>query len=411
MIASCAPAPRRVVLRFLLVMTTLTGGGCGAMSRSSSPPPEPPADVTRVYYATDREPIQSGPPYFGAERGGLKFGRADVAVMTDARPGNELVRRPVTAATPRADRWVHGLVSLDLQRLSAVRAGASTGATTRSATRTGGTAGTAGGAAPDDGGIGDQPVLIFVHGFNVTPESAMATAAQLGYDLGFTGAVVAFVWPSRAAIDRYASDEESAQWAAPHLAELIRRLKDKPERPVHLVAHSMGSRVTCAALQRLACGHAGGGGGGGGGGGAAAGGLKLGQLVLAAPDIDADIFKAQVVDEIRPIVTGITVYASTGDAALKVSQRLHQWTRAGETGDWVPAGERRFEMVDCSGLDLSRSVGSDMIGHSYYAADYVVEDMQAVLGTSSQPRRATRSPGGRYLTLPPKRVPSRWAAR
>jgi esterase/lipase superfamily enzyme len=183
---------------------------------------------------------------------------------------------------------------------------------------------------------------------------------------------------------------------------------------VQLVAHSMGSRVTCGALQRLACGHSFDGGGtraGGAGGAGGAGQLKLGHLVLAAPDIDADIFKAQVVDEIRPLVTDITVYASTGDAALKVSQRLHSWTRAGETGEWVPAGEQRFEMVDCSGLDLSKSIGSDLIGHSYYAADYVVEDMQTVLGTSSQPRRATRAANGRYLTLPPKRTASRWAGR
>jgi esterase/lipase superfamily enzyme len=246
-------------------------------------------------------------------------------------------------------------------------------------------------------------VLIFVHGYNVTPESAMATAGQLAYDVGFTGATIAFVWPSRASLDRYASDEESAQWAAPHLAELIRHLKNKPDRPVHLVAHSMGTRVACGALQRLACAR-----GAGAGAGPGAGELpKLGQLVLAAADIDADIFKAQIVDEIRPLVAAITLYASRDDAALKLSQRIHKWTRAGETGDWVPAGEQRFEMVDCSGLDLSRAVGDDLIGHSYYSAGHVTEDLQSVLGTSNAPRRATREAGARYLTLRPPRTPPR----
>ena len=393
-------ALRHILLGFLVAAAT----GCAAVSPSQEPPPPPP-DVMRVYYATDRAPVTTAPPYFGEERGGLKIGRAEVAVVTAARPAGDAVSRPATTPAPRNTRWLHDPQPLDLQRALAVdsrRAAEKTATTTTTTTTTrgvGGSANTADAAAD----IGDQPVLIFVHGFNVAPESAIATAAQLAYDVGFTGAVFAFVWPSRVSIDRYASDEESAQWAAPHLAELIRRLKDKPDRPVHVVAHSMGSRVACGALQRLAC------------GGDAVGELpKLGRLILAAPDIDADIFKAQIVDEIRPLVAGITIYASNDDAALKLSQRIHKWTRAGETGDWVPPGEQRFELVDCSGLDLSKTVGSDLIGHSYYGAAHVAEDMQSVLGTTARPRPATRPPGSRYLTLPPpppRRAAPRWAGR
>lgn len=383
-----------VMWRLPVVFLMMAIGGCAAARSSSAPPPDAPDDVMQLYFATDRTPIQANAPFFGAERGGLRVGRADVAVLVDERPGEGAVQRPPTTrpAGTGGDRWVSNLRELSQQQLLAA-----------------GSADGAGGA----GGVGDQPVLIFVHGYNVAPESAMATAAQVAYDVGFTGAAIAFVWPSRASIDSYASDEESAQWAAPHLAELIRHLTDKPGRPVHLIAHSMGTRVACAALQRLRC--------GGDAATAAAATTRttttatntprLGHVILVAADIDADIFKAQIADEIRPLVTSLTLYASRNDAALRLSQQIHRWTRAGETGEWVPPGEQRFEMVDCTGVDLSRSVGNDLIGHSYYAAGHVTEDLQSVLGTSARPRAATRPAGARYLRLPPPRPAPAWTRR
>jgi hypothetical protein len=68
-------------------------------------------------------------------------------------------------------------------------------------------------------------------------------------------------------------------------------------------------------------------------------------------------------------------------------------------------------MVDCSGIDLSKNVGNDLIGHSYYAADHVTEDMQSVLGTSTRPRPATRPAGARYLRLAPPRPRPAWTRR
>ena len=363
---------RRILWAVVLAWYAAACAGCAATKSADAPPPDAPGDVMRLFFATDREPVRATAPFLGAERGGLKVGRADVAVMVENRPGEGAVRRPPTTRPAQGkDRWVRDLREFDRQRFLGGNGDA----------------------------VGDQPVLIFVHGYNVAPESAMATAGQLAYDLGFTGAAIAFVWPSRASIDRYASDEESAQWAAPHLAELIRHLKNKPDRPVHIVAHSMGTRVACGALQRLACGSG------------AARIPKLGHVILAAADIDADIFKAQIVEEIRPLVSSLTLYASRNDAALRLSQQIHQWTRAGETADWVPAGEQRFEMVDCTGVDLSKSVGDDLIGHSYYAANHVTEDMQTVLGTSNRPRAATRPAGARYLRLPPPRALPAWTRR
>jgi esterase/lipase superfamily enzyme len=105
------------------------------------------------------------------------------------------------------------------------------------------------------------------------------------------------------------------------------------------------------------------------------------------------------------LLTDLTLYCSSGDTALKMSQQLHKWARAGETGNWVPPGETRFVTVDCSGVDFSKNVGHNLLGHSYYGSENVTLDFQSVLGTSTAPRPATRtSENARYLALPPKKT-------
>src|SRR5687767_6919144 len=125
--------------RLFVGMLLVAAAGCAATSSESSPPTNPPGDVMRLYYATDRAPVESAPPFFGEERGGLKFGRADVAVMVNDRPGGDAVRRPATTRPARPPgRWVNDLQDLGAPRLVAGRDGGD--------------------------GIGDRPVLIFVHG-------------------------------------------------------------------------------------------------------------------------------------------------------------------------------------------------------------------------------------------------------
>ena len=68
-------------------------------------------------------------------------------------------------------------------------------------------------------------------------------------------------------------------WAAPHFAAFLKQLLTsyRLER-VHVLAHSMGSRVALYALARMA------------GWKAPRGAGRLGQLVLAAPDFDTGEF-------------------------------------------------------------------------------------------------------------------------
>ena len=58
-------------------------------------------------------------------------------------------------------------------------------------------------------------VLVFVHGFNVTLEAAVARAAQVAEDMPFDGPVIAFSWHSQGQTEAYLADERSAEHQRP----------------------------------------------------------------------------------------------------------------------------------------------------------------------------------------------------
>src|SRR5690348_15125219 len=87
---------------------------------------------------------------------------------------------------------------------------------------------------------------------------------------------------------------------------------------------------------------------------------RLKEIIITAPDIDAEVFQW----DIAPILTSsgrpVTLYASSSDLALMMSKRVHGFPRAGETGNglMIAAG---IETIDATNTDTS------FLGHSYYA--------------------------------------------
>ena len=121
---------------------------------------------------------------------------------------------------------------------------------------------------------------------------------------------------------------------------------------MHLVAHSMGNRALTSALremvmeQRADC-------------------PKFNEVVLTAPDIDADIFRRDLAPAIVNAASRVTLYASSNDEALIASRKVHGYLRAGESGETmvvVPG----VDTVDVSEVDTS------FIGHSYYGSNSTV---------------------------------------
>ncbi len=162
-----------------------------------------------------------------------------------------------------------------------------------------------------------RDTFLFVHGYNQTFETASRDATQLSNGIGFRGNTALFTWPSKGGLLDYGYDRESALLARDPLADVLASLlQDEFGARLHIVAHSMGTLVTLEALRSYRDRHG------------DKGLDRLGALVLAAPDVDADVFKAAL-EKLGPWRERITVITATNDRALDISRRLAGGDRAG----------------------------------------------------------------------------------
>lgn len=193
---------------------------------------------------------------------------------------------------------------------------------------------------------GRDDVLIFLHGYNTSFEDAARRTAQLAYDLKFPGVPMFFSWPSRAEEGGYPADEATVEWSAPHFGELLRlALTGVGARKVHVIAHSMGNRALIDVLRDFDPSSL------------PPGSAELRQVILAAPDIDADRFK-----QLAPRFTGkasrTTLYVSSEDKAIILSRGFHDDARAGGEVTIVDG----IDTVDAS------QVRTSFLGHSYFGS-------------------------------------------
>lgn len=306
---------------------TATAGDGGARSADEG------FTAINVFYATDRQRTGADDPsrFFGFERGDLQYGEAVVTVPNRHRPGAievPSIWRLEFGSSPAKHIILQSVAPVD-----------------------------ADGFFADVGSAlearGSDEAFIFVHGYNVTFEAATKRAAQLAYDMKFAGVPVVYSWPSRGSTTGYIADTAVVRLSGRRLSlfleDFVRR---SGAQRIHLIAHSMGNRALTDALELLA--------------------LRtteadlprpvFGQVVFAAPDVDAGLF-AEMVRTIRPLALRQTLYASENDWALAVSRKLHgNAPRAGEGGD-VMLTSPVLDSIDMSEL------GQDMLAHGYFADD------------------------------------------
>jgi esterase/lipase superfamily enzyme len=198
-----------------------------------------------------------------------------------------------------------------------------------------------------------KEAFVFIHGYNVGFETAVRRTAQIAYDLKFDGAPIVYSWPSQEGLLSYIVDETNVAWTVPHLKDFLLSVAEQSgAKSVHLVAHSMGNRALTSALRELAmerkekC-------------------PRFHEVVLTAPDIDADVFRRDLAPAIVGTADRVTLYASSNDEALIASRAVHGYRRAGESGDNVVVVPG-VDTVDVSAVDTS------LIGHSYYGSNRTV---------------------------------------
>jgi len=246
-------------------------GATGARYDASSLSVDP-----TLLVVTTRKPVNGGrsKPWFGPER---------ASTMTVAR---------AKLVAPGDSRFSLAAAGLDDWRLDGVEP----------------VSGDVGSLVAQAGGGPD--VLIYVHGFKQTFETAALDAAHLSDGIRFRGQTMVFSWPSKAGLFDYAYDRDSAMWSRDGFERVLQSVVTSSSAGrVHIVAHSMGTMLTLESLRQLYARS----------GDAVAG--RIGAVVFAAPDIDMDVFSSSI-NRIGPLSRKITVIAATNDRALALSGQI-----------------------------------------------------------------------------------------
>jgi len=217
--------------------------------------------------------------------------------------------------------------------------------------------------------------FIFVHGYNVSFKDAARRTAQISYDLNFKGAPVFYSWPSTGTLQAYTKDEGNIKWAQTNIKAFLRDFVEKTEAEnIYLVAHSMGSRALTGAVKELVNEDR-------------KFEKRFREIILAAPDIDAKIFRDVIAPKMVEASENVTLYVSADDKALLASRKFHFSARAGEAGENIIV-VKDIETVDATGIQ-----GSNLLGHSYWAeAKSMIKDILSVFGgTRAADRESLRS--------------------
>jgi len=342
-----------------------TGSG-GTLTSGNETPPAGAMHVT-VYYATDRQ-YQASSHNYGWQPNRvapyLSYGSVVVSIPEKRAPG-ELPLPP----------WYAILSSDNAQKYVLIKGAARLSredflATVKARIQ----------AAPER-----QAAFIYIHGYSNSFDDAARRTAQMAVDLDIGALPVFYSWPSKGTLAGYEYDQNSAEWTQAHLqAFLADFAAHSSATDIYLIAHSMGNRPMTVALANL---------------------LEkrpelrplFKQVVLAAPDINADIFREQIAPRFASLKLPATLYASANDKAIRASYTFADWDRIGDIRGPV-VGIPGMELVDAS------TVIMNFMGHDYFASNRVLlTDIATMIKTGQR----ARNRGG--LKGIPSQAPQYWA--
>ena len=236
--------------------------------------------------------------------------------------------------------------------------------------------------------LAGHDTIVFIHGYNVDFHDAMRAAARIKTLYGKKSNVVAFSWPSNGSMLpflAYKSDRSEAQVSGAafargleKLVKLLKALRRDATRvcdsKIHLMCHSMGNYVLRNGLQAVRRG----------------GGLPrvFDQIFLFAADEDYDAFEHNHKLALLPeLGHAVHVYFNSGDMALFTSDHTKgNPARLGMRGPRQPLTvPGTVNIVDCS------EVVGGAVEHSYFLDDRrVAADVRKVLAGQGPAITTTR---------------------
>ena len=214
----------------------------------------------------------------------------------------------------------------------------------------------------------DQAV-VFVHGYNNSFDYALYRTAQMAYDLKFDGAAFLYSWPSLGDFSGYGYDRESSVQAEPYLRQYLELvIRETGAKEVSVIAHSMGNVPLLQVLRDL--------------GPTLPANVRLNQIIMAAPDIDRNVFE-NIAGDLQRYGRGVTLYASSNDRAMQAARRVAGGVpRAGDVPLDGPIIIEGIDTIDVTQTSLDYLA----LNHSFYAEkSALLNDIGLLLQTGERP--------------------------
>ncbi len=276
--------------------------------------------ISQIYYGTTRAPDPETGGFSAARSSKIRYGRLDISIPPDRKPGQIEWPRLGTKPNPKHDfltvRQVAYPDTLGFEQAIAK-------------------------ALHDSPGRQGE-VTVFIHGYNNTFAEGEYRFAQLSHDLKIPAISVSYAWPSAGRALRYAYDRDSILFARDGLEDLLTSLTHAGARRIILVAHSLGSELTMEVLRQMALDHN------------RQVMSRIGGVILLSPDIDTQVFRRQA-KVIGKLPKPFLIFTSGHDRALSLSATLTgRSSRLGNLADLDKVAALDVTVVDVSAF----SVGS-----------------------------------------------------
>ncbi|OJJ13394.1 hypothetical protein BKI51_05065 [Alphaproteobacteria bacterium AO1-B] len=193
-------------------------------------------------------------------------------------------------------------------------------------------------------------VFVFIHGYNTSFAEATYRLTQLAHDTGYKGVPVLVTWGSSGNTLEYLFDMNSTMIARDGLVETLATLNETSAREIVLMSHSMGSLLLMEGIRQAHLENI------------IGDKRKFSQVIIAAPDIDVDLFKAQmrrIGKPDRPFI----ILVARDDVALRLSRKI-----AGGISR-VGAYENDEELSELGAIvvDVTELSANDPARHGRYA--------------------------------------------
>jgi len=281
------PVLQAAALLFGLAVLTACGGRPDAGALAINTAPAPDAKISDIMIVTTRERDSRPDTYFSGERSSaVSYAEASISVPPTHKPGQ--IEWPRTVPGDPEKEFVARSAGYIADKAAFKRQ-----INARLA------------KLPPD----KREILVFIHGYNTRFPEGLYRFTQIVHDANFEGVPVFFTWASRGNLQDYVYDLNSAAIARSALEETLVELSRTKATDITILAHSMGNWLLMeTAIQaspenrrNLT--------------------RKAKNIVLAAPDIDIDLFKAQLRKLGKP-PKPYTVIVSRDDRALRLSRTI-----------------------------------------------------------------------------------------